>query len=91
MESCVRSISSQRLVQRICSHCQKIKSETDDLCKLCNGTGYFGRLGVHEVLSDQQLMISDLQYLTMYKAGLRHVQQGWIEQRTLDAEVGKWS
>jgi hypothetical protein len=36
-------------------------------------------------------MISDLQYLTMYEAGLRHVQQGWIEQRTLDAEVGKWS
>ena len=91
MESCVRSISSQRLVKRICSHCQKLKSETDDLCKLCNGTGYFGRLGVHEVLSDQQLMISDLQYLTMYEAGLRHVQQGWIEQRTLDAEVGKWS
>ena len=91
MESCVRSISSQRLVQRICSHCQNIKSEADDPCKLCNGTGYFGRLGVHEVLSDQQLMISNLQYLTMYEAGLHHVQQGWIEQGTLDAEVGKWS
>jgi type IV pilus assembly protein PilB len=48
-------------------------------------------LGVHEVLSDQQLMISNLQYLTMYEAGLHHVQQGWIEQGTLDAEVGKWS
>jgi type IV pilus assembly protein PilB len=89
--SCIRSISCQRLVQRICSLCQNQKSVSNDLCKLCHGTGYFGRLGVHEVLSDQQLMISNLQYLTMYEAGLHHVQQGLIEQRTLDAEVGTWS
>ncbi len=91
MESCIRSISSQRLVQRICTHCQNKKSTSSEPCKLCNGTGYFGRLGVHEVLSDRQLMTSDLQYLTMYEAGLHHVQQGWIERRVLDAEVGKWS
>ena len=91
MESCIRSISSQRLVRRICTHCQNKVSASSELCRLCNGTGYFGRLGVHEVLSDQQLMTSNLQYLTMYEAGLHHVQQGWIERRTLDAEVGKWS
>ena len=91
IESCIRSISSQRLVQRICTHCQNKVSVSSELCRLCNGTGYFGRLGVHEVLSDQQLMTSNLQYLTMYEAGLHHVQQGWIERRTLDAEVGKWS
>lgn len=91
MESCVRSISSQRLVQRICTVCQNKQSATDDSCKLCNGTGYFGRIGVHEVLSEQQLMTSNLQYLTMYEAGLHHVQQGWIERCTLDTEVGKWS
>jgi type II secretory ATPase GspE/PulE/Tfp pilus assembly ATPase PilB-like protein len=91
IESCIRSISSQRLVQRICTHCQNKVSVSSELCRLCNGTGYFGRLGVHEVLSDQQLMTSNLQYLTMYEAGLHHVEQGWIERRTLDAEVGKWS
>ena len=91
MESCVRSISSQRLVQRICTVCQNKQFATGDSCKLCNGTGYFGRIGVHEVLSEQQLMTSNLQYLTMYEAGLHHVQQGWIERCTLDTEVGKWS
>ena len=91
IESCIRSISSQRLVRRICTYCQNKVSASSELCRLCNGTGYFGRLGVHEVLSDQQLMTSNLQYLTMYEAGLHHVQQGWIERRTLDAEVGKWS
>jgi type II secretory ATPase GspE/PulE/Tfp pilus assembly ATPase PilB-like protein len=91
MESCIRSISSQRLVRRICIDCQNKVSVSSEPCRLCNGTGYFGRLGVHEVLSDQQLMTSNLQYLTMYEAGLQHVQQGWIERYTLDAEVGKWS
>jgi type II secretory ATPase GspE/PulE/Tfp pilus assembly ATPase PilB-like protein len=91
MESCIRSVSSQRLVQRICTSCQNKQSATSQSCKLCTGTGYFGRIGVHEVLSEQQLISSNLQYLTMYEAGLHHVQQGWIEQCTLDAEVGKWS
>ena len=91
MESCIRSVSSQRLVQQICTHCRNKKSVSSELCQLCNGTGHFGRLGVHEVLGDQQLMTSTLQYLTMYEAGLHHVQQGWIERCTLDAEVGKWS
>lgn len=91
IESCIRSVSSQRLVQRICTSCQNKQSANRESCKLCSGTGYFGRIGVHEVLSEQQLISSHLQYLTMYEAGLHHVQQGWIEQRTLDTEVGKWS
>ena len=91
VQSCIRSISSQRLIQRICARCQNNKFASGELCRLCNGTGFFGRLGVHEVLSDQQLLISNLQYLTMSEAGLHHVTQGWIEQHTLDAEVGKWS
>ena len=88
--SCIRIISSQRLVQRICSYCQNTKAATNDQCKHCYGTGYFGRLGVHEVLSDQQLMTPNLPYLSLYEAGLHHVQQGWIKRCTLDTEVGKW-
>lgn len=88
--SCIRIISSQRLVQRICSYCQNTKAVAKDQCKHCYGTGYFGRLGVHEVLSDQQLMTPNHPHLSLYEAGLHHVQQGWIKRCTLDTEVGKW-
>jgi type II secretory ATPase GspE/PulE/Tfp pilus assembly ATPase PilB-like protein len=91
IESCIRSISSQRLVRKICLHCHSESSSQRPICKACNGTGFFGRLGVHEVLNTTHLFNPELTYPTMHAAGMHHVKRGWIKQDALDAEVGACS
>lgn len=60
-------VVSQRLVRKICPHCKtRVKPEPSDIhilghevewlykgegCHLCNGTGYRGRLAVHEIVA----------------------------------------
>ena len=91
IQSCIRCISSQRLVRRNCPDCGNTTFSTTALCKLCKGTGYFGRLGVHEIFSSQQLMNSELQHLNLHEAGLQHVKRGLIKEHVLNTEVGTWS
>lgn len=87
IESCLRCISSQRLLRQRCSRCLKDQQNTH--CPQCHNTGYFGRIGVHEVLEEQQIF-SSTPYLNLYSAGLESVKAGLIDQVTLDAEVGTW-
>jgi type II secretory ATPase GspE/PulE/Tfp pilus assembly ATPase PilB-like protein len=85
LESCLRCISSQRLVRRCCKQCDPTNNTVD--CHFCKGSGYFGRIGVHEVLDNKQLLEST-QALDIYSAGMQSVKAGLIDQASLDAEIG---
>lgn len=87
IESCLRCVSSQRLLRQRCTRCLKDLKNTP--CPQCNNTRYFGRIGVHEVLEGEQIF-SSAPYLNLYSAGLESVKAGKIDQVTLDAEVGTW-
>lgn len=91
LESCIRSISSQRLVRKTCLHCHGQDNSQQSICESCKGSGYFGRLGVHEVLNTSHILNPDLSYPSMHAAGIRHVERGWITQDALAAEVGTWA
>ena len=88
LESCLLSVSSQRLVRKTCSQCLGSNGQTD--CPKCKGSGYLGRIGVHEVLNKTHLFNSSTSYVSMRDAGLIHIQAGLINQAALDAEVGTW-
>jgi type II secretory ATPase GspE/PulE/Tfp pilus assembly ATPase PilB-like protein len=66
LTSTLQCIIAQRLVRRICPHCKtESKADYNDIdfqtyegkgCAFCNNTGYFGRVGVFEILKlDSQL------------------------------------
>ena len=89
LRSSLRSVSSQRLVRKICLRCMG-KENTENLCSTCKGTGLQGRLGVHEVLSTKHIFDASLKHPTMHEAGLSHVSKGLIRQIDLEAEVSTW-
>jgi type IV pilus assembly protein PilB len=87
IESCLRCVSSQRLIRKRCTECNSMQSKTP--CNLCKGSGYFGRIGVHEVLGSEQLFAS-AQALDIYSAGTQLLKSGIVDQASLDAELGSW-
>ena len=87
IESCLRFVSSQRLIRKCCKQCHLNPSKTP--CGLCKGSGYFGRIGVHEVLGSKQLFES-LQALDIHSAGMQLLKSGSIDQISLDSELGSW-
>jgi type II secretory ATPase GspE/PulE/Tfp pilus assembly ATPase PilB-like protein len=87
IESCLRCVSSQRLIRKRCNQCNLILSKVP--CKLCKGSGYFGRIGVHEVLGGKQLFES-AQVLDIRSAGTQLLKSDLIDQISLDAELGTW-
>jgi type IV pilus assembly protein PilB len=91
IETCIRSISSQRLVRKLCTLCKNSNLQgADQSCSICKGSGYQGRIGVHEVLDIPHLINPSLPFLGLQEAGMRHVQAGLIDQAALDAEVSSW-
>jgi type II secretory ATPase GspE/PulE/Tfp pilus assembly ATPase PilB-like protein len=51
LSECLQLISAQRLVRVICRDCVDQLSETmSNSCRSCSGSGYFGRIAVHEVM-----------------------------------------
>jgi type II secretory ATPase GspE/PulE/Tfp pilus assembly ATPase PilB-like protein len=90
LESCLLSVSSQRLVRKTCQHCLGKNVVTKSPCPNCKGRGCFGRIGVHEVLSKAHLFNSSSSPISMRDAGFIHVQAGLINQAALDAEVSTW-
>ena len=87
IESCLRCVSSQRLVRKRCKQCNPTPSKKS--CDLCKGAGYFGRIGVHEVLGSEHLFNST-QALDIYSAGMQLLNTGLIDQISLDSELGTW-
>ena len=90
LESCLRSVSSQRLVRKICRQCQGKAIKENSHCPTCKGTGSYGRIGVHEVLGVTHLFNSSLKHLSMYEAGLQYVKAGLIHEPDLQTEIGTW-
>jgi type II secretory ATPase GspE/PulE/Tfp pilus assembly ATPase PilB-like protein len=87
LESCLRCVSSQRLIRKRCNQCNLTSSKAP--CKLCKGSGYFGRIGVHEVLGSKHLFESN-QALDIHSAGAQLLKSGLVDQISLDAELGTW-
>jgi type IV pilus assembly protein PilB len=87
IESCLRCVSSQRLIRKLCNQCNLSLSKAP--CKLCKGSGYFGRIGVHEVLGSKHLFES-AQALDIHSAGMQLLKSGLVDQISLDAELGTW-
>ena len=90
LESCLRSISSQRLVRKICQQCLGKNAKESNKCSDCKGSGCYGRIGVHEVLSTMHIFDSSIPSFTMYEAGLQYVKVGLIKEADLLTEVGAW-
>ena len=87
IESCLRCVSSQRLVRKRCKQCNPTPSKKS--CDLCKGSGYFGRIGVHEVLGSEHLFNS-APALDIYSAGMQLLNTGLIDQISLNSELGTW-
>jgi type IV pilus assembly protein PilB len=87
IESCLRCVSSQRLIRKRCKQCNSIPQKSP--CNLCKGSGYFGRIGVHEVLGATQLFQS-IEALDIHSAGMQLLKSGLIDQISLDSELGTW-
>ena len=90
LESCLLSVSSQRLVRKTCHQCIALNSNDRSQCVSCKGSGYFGRIGVHEVLNTFNLFNPSIAYVGMQDAGMIHIQNGLITKVALDSEVGTW-
>jgi type IV pilus assembly protein PilB len=95
LESCLLCVTSQRLVRTNCTYCRKPKVDNEsnraiELCNACNGIGYLGRVGVHEVLNVKQVLNPALAYISMSEAGVRHIHAGLIDQASLGAEINPW-
>jgi type II secretory ATPase GspE/PulE/Tfp pilus assembly ATPase PilB-like protein len=90
LKSCLILASSQRLVRMTCHQCLNWGLNERDQCTSCRGSGYFGRIGVHEVLNQSKLFDPSLPYVCMRDAGLSHVEADLITQADLESEVGAW-
>nr|WP_231969898.1 ATPase, T2SS/T4P/T4SS family [Polynucleobacter necessarius] len=88
LEACLFSVSSQRLIRKTCPQCSQHHENEKLACTSCQGIGYFGRMGVHEVPDKFNLFDPSLQHVDMRHAGLVHVQEGLITQIALETEVG---
>ena len=99
LASAVRIITAQRLVRRLCPACQRPDREaaarsglagaaTADGCEACAGTGFNGRVGVHQVMPVSPAMNT----LILQQAGARELaRQAQAEgvQTLLDAALVK--
>ena len=90
LESCLLIISAQRLARKICQQCIQLSSADTTLCPSCNGSGYFGRIGIHEVLSKSHLFDPSISYISLLEAGLAHIQTGLTSKAALNSEIGTW-
>jgi type IV pilus assembly protein PilB len=61
-----------------------------ELCTACHGKGYSGRIGIHEVLSVEQVLDASLTYVSMIEAGQHYINSGLIDQALLSTEVYSW-
>ncbi|MCR9075936.1 MAG: GspE/PulE family protein [bacterium] len=67
-------VLAQRLLRRLCSTCHGAGTHNGESCETCFGTGYKGRLAVHELMlmNDQlrQLTASRADGVTLYEAAV---------------------
>ena len=90
LESSLRCVSSQRLVPMLCRACKAWPHQDRFSCGVCNGNGYLGRIGIHEILTIEQLLDPDIPFKDIAKAGLSRLEEGIIDRIAFEAEVGAW-
>lgn len=105
LASTLKGVAAQRLVRKLCPHCKKISSANEfekkilsvnELyrpvgCEICNGTGFFGRIALHEILNidkkirDLILNSKDLEKIrtTALEGGLKNLSADGL-QKVLD-------
>jgi len=86
IESCLHCVSSQRLVRTYCQTCKGVA--LDSACSKCKGSGYFGRIGIHEVLNRRMIFDQNEPSIDLHLAGMRYVRQGLINPDMLAHEIG---
>ena len=91
LKSCLHCVSSQRLVRKRCPNCCGLAAtdtaDSSTACNFCKGHGYFGRIGIHEILSRKNLFTPEVAYLSMSDVGRRLITEGTIDKTALDDEV----
>jgi type II secretory ATPase GspE/PulE/Tfp pilus assembly ATPase PilB-like protein len=88
LESCLHSVSSQRLVRKLCQICKgAAQAQPPNTCQHCKGSGYLGRIGIHEVLGAAHLFNPSLSFISMSDAGMHHINEGLIDRASLVNEV----
>lgn len=50
LSSALFGVLSQRLVRKICPACHGKKGTGEDMCRVCRGSGYKGRMGIYELM-----------------------------------------
>ena len=90
IQSCLRSVSSQRLVRKRCQVCEGSSPTENINCSACKGSKRYGRIGIHEVLSSNHLFNPSIKHATMADAGLHYLKTGLILHSDLEAEIGTW-
>ena len=98
----MRGVVAQRLVRKLCPHCKKLTAAIDIEikkfgvskiykpvgCEKCGGTGFFGRIALHEILkvdkniSELILYSRDLEKIreTARKNGLKTLATDGVEK-----------
>ena len=85
LASTLKGVVAQRLVRKLCPHCKKSVSATDIEfkkfgvekiykpvgCEHCGGTGFFGRIALHEILSVDK----NISNLILYSKDLEKIRQ----------------
>jgi type II secretory ATPase GspE/PulE/Tfp pilus assembly ATPase PilB-like protein len=90
IESSLHCVSSQRLVPMLCLACRDLIVNDRSNCHACNGNGYLGRIGIHEILTIEQLLDPNIPFMDIATAGMRRLEEGIIAQDAFAAEVGAW-
>lgn len=90
IESSLRCVSSQRLVPMLCLTCKDLIGNDRSNCHTCNGNGYQGRIGIHEILTIEQLLNPNIPFMDIKTAGIRRLEEGIITRDAFEAEVSAW-
>ena len=89
LASTLRGVVAQRLVRRLCPHCKKLVTANDFEnkkicatqiykpagCEKCGGTGFFGRIALHEILNVDK----NISELILYSKDLEKIRNAAIE------------
>lgn len=89
LASTLRGVVAQRLVRRLCPHCKKLVTASDFEnkkicatqiykpagCEKCGGTGFFGRIALHEILNVDK----NISELILYSKDLEKIRNAAIE------------
>ena len=98
LASTLKCVVAQRLVRQLCPHCKRL-TDSDDFekkfvgvdkvfkaegCDKCNGTGYFGRLALHEILRVKK----SVRDLILYSRDLEKIRRTALKNglKTLSAD-----